>query len=125
MQLTEPIEISPEVLNALKEVKTKMLLNSRSSTLMMVTAFTYEEKVETSEKKNLWGKVKITTRNVTLLTSIDFWAYSPDNFWGTLQEDGISTVLYFYDLLKMRRTFKQRFKEPLKQLGYEIKKIVP
>jgi hypothetical protein len=121
MKLKTPIEITNKAFNDLNFVKQKMLFNTNR--FFIITSFIVETKTINKEVKNWFRKSRVITENIFLLTDIEFWSYnSDDEYWGTLTDSGVDSMLKWYDLRKMRRNYEKNIKLPLEKLGFKIQK---
>jgi hypothetical protein len=121
MKLKTPIEITGKTFNDLNFVKQKMLFNTNR--FFIITSFIVETKTIEKEVKNWFRKSRVITEDIFLLTDIEFWSYnSDDEYWGTLTDSGVDSMLKWYDLRKMRRNYEKNIKLPLEKLGFKIQK---
>ena len=123
MILKEPIKISAQTLNDLKSVEGKMLLKQNESMLLILTKFNVKEKTETVTKKRFLRPAITKIETELYLTEAVFWCYDSEHEnWGTLSEWGVDRLLTYFDLRKMRTSYKKLIRVPLEKLGFEIVK---
>ncbi|HAP01254.1 MAG TPA: hypothetical protein DCQ93_04940 [Bacteroidetes bacterium] len=124
MKLEKPIKISIDVLSELNYVKGKMLFVTSSAKFALLTSFEIKEQVDYTTVKKWFKKSFVKQEHNIYLTEIELWGYNTDGeFWGTFNEQNISTFLFFYSILKLRKNYERNIKLPLEKLGFEITKI--
>ena len=124
--LEKPEKISLSLKNDLEFVKMKILFVLKGGIFLVIQEFEIEEKVTPVTKRDsLFGPKRTVNITEYYLKSIYLWSYNvEEEFWGTYRDYmPIEHLFNIYNLRKLRKNYENHIKNPLKEIGFEIKRI--